>query len=573
MDKQIHNQPLVSAIIIFFNVELYIEEAIESVISQSYGNWELLLCDDGSRDGSTRIAKEYAARYPDRIRYLEHDGHANRGMSATRNLGIRNAKGEFISWLDADDVWLTHKLQSQVAALQAHPEAAMVYNPLRFWYSWSGRREDFHRDFNQRLCVPAGTVLQPPELLTRYLADEHYFPSSVMVRTSILRAVGGYEESFRDEYEDVMANSKICLDYPVICAGESFYKYRQHEGSCCAETRRTGRQRSRYLIFLNKLKAYMESKGKTSGPAWDALQQQLQPYQNKIRYAVSERTTRIRQRIGDVVREAVAIAKRASHRHMPRRAHAWMRAAVRGRTLWPPIGSVHLGDLRRVTPLSHEFGWERGLPVDRYYIERFLARHSSDIEGRVLEIGDREYTTRFGSHKITRSDVLSPVADSEATIVADLSTDLGIPQNAFDCMILTQVFPFMYDVQAGFAGAVRALKPGGIMLLTVPGISQISKGDADRWGDYWRLTEMSVRKLLGQHFDPSDVEIHVDGNVLAATALLHGLAAEDLSSAELDHRDAEYPVIISVRARKPVTVRHDVDVPALVSAPVEESLV
>jgi glycosyltransferase involved in cell wall biosynthesis len=131
------NKALVSVIIIFFNSEKFIREAIESVLDQSYDNWELLLVDDGSTDNSTHIAKEYLTRYPQKVCYLEHDGHQNRGMSATRNLGIINAKGVFISFLDSDDVWLPRYIERQVENLMAHPGAGMVYRPVQYWFSWT----------------------------------------------------------------------------------------------------------------------------------------------------------------------------------------------------------------------------------------------------------------------------------------------------------------------------------------------------------------------------------------------------------------------------------------------------
>src|ERR1700712_5663869 len=120
----------VTAIIIFLNGEKFIAEAIESVLAQSYTDWELMLCDDGSTDGATAIAKQYAEKFPGKIRYLEHPGHENRGMSASRMLGGRNSTGEFVTWLDADDVWTPNKLQRQVEILDANPQAAMVYGPL-----------------------------------------------------------------------------------------------------------------------------------------------------------------------------------------------------------------------------------------------------------------------------------------------------------------------------------------------------------------------------------------------------------------------------------------------------------
>ena len=142
-----NSKPLVSSIVIFLNAEKFIEEAIESIFAQTYNNWELLLVDDGSTDDSTQIALRYAERYPTRVRYLEHPGHQNCGMGASRNLGVRHAKGEYIALLDSDDVWLPHKLQQQVAILDSHTEAGMVYGLSQYWHSWTGKPEDAHRDF------------------------------------------------------------------------------------------------------------------------------------------------------------------------------------------------------------------------------------------------------------------------------------------------------------------------------------------------------------------------------------------------------------------------------------------
>ena len=137
------NKPLVTAITIFLDEERFLEEAIESVFAQTYDCWELLLVDDGSTDRSTEIAQRYLTNYPSRVRYLEHQRHQNRGMSASRNLGVGHARGKYVSYLDGDDIWLPHKLERQVAILESHPEAVMEYGPLQLWYSWTGIPGDF----------------------------------------------------------------------------------------------------------------------------------------------------------------------------------------------------------------------------------------------------------------------------------------------------------------------------------------------------------------------------------------------------------------------------------------------
>jgi len=220
--------------------------------------------------------------------------------------------------------------------------------------------------------------------------------------------------------------------------------------------------------------------------------------------------------------------------------------------VWPPVGWARLGSLRRTTPISRRFGIDRGKPIDRYYIERFLESRREDIRGRVLEIGDATYTRQFGDC-VERAEVLHAVAGNpEATLVGDLTTGEGVPADAFDCMILTQTFHVIYDLHAAVAHTYRALKPGGVLLATLPGISQISRYDMDRWGDYWRLTDRSARRLFESAFLPDGVTVATCGNVLAAVAFLHGLCAEELRPEELDINDPDYQLIITVRAVKPV---------------------
>jgi hypothetical protein len=211
---------------------------------------------------------------------------------------------------------------------------------------------------------------------------------------------------------------------------------------------------------------------------------------------------------------------------------------------------VRWGTLRRVAPISRRFGYDRGTPIDRFYIERFLARHAFDIRGRVLEIGDDAYTKHFGSDRVTRSDVLHAQAGTDVTLVGDLATGAGIPDHVFDCIILTQTLPFIFDVRGAVASCMRSLSPGGVVLATLPGISQVSRYDMDRWGDFWRFTDLSARKIFSEQFGENAVRVECHGNVLAATGLLHGIAAEELSGDELAANDRDYQVLITVRAQR-----------------------
>jgi SAM-dependent methyltransferase len=202
-------------------------------------------------------------------------------------------------------------------------------------------------------------------------------------------------------------------------------------------------------------------------------------------------------------------------------------------------------------PVSRTFGFERGKPVDRWYIERFLAEHAADVRGRVLEVAESTYTGWYGGGDVTTSDVLYASAENpDATVVGDLTTGAGIAEAAFDCFICTQTLQLVYDVRAAVKGTRDLLAPGGVLLCTVPGLSQTSRVDRDRWGDWWRFTSASARRLFAEVYGESNVTVAAHGNALVAASFLYGLAVEELDAAELEHDDDEYEVVVTVRASR-----------------------
>jgi SAM-dependent methyltransferase len=208
-----------------------------------------------------------------------------------------------------------------------------------------------------------------------------------------------------------------------------------------------------------------------------------------------------------------------------------------------------MGDLRRVTPFSREFGFDRGSPVDRRYIEAFLQANAADIRGRVLEIKDRAYTERFGGARVDASDVLDvDPTNAAATLVDDLTTGERLPADAFDCVVLTQTLHLIFDVHAAARTLHRILKPGGVLLLTVPGITPIPRAEAASW--YWSFSDRAAERLFRTAFQGGEVAVETHGNVLAATAFLYGLAERELRDGELDADDPDYPVTVAVRAVK-----------------------
>jgi len=296
-------KPLISGIMIFLNGEKFILEAIASVLAQTYNNWELLLVDDGSTDNSSAIARSYADKYPE-IRYLEHPNHQNRGMSASRNLGIRNAKGDYIAFLDADDIWLPQKLEKQIAILQSHPQAGMVYGATQMWYSWTGNPEDMTRDRYRQLGVKPDTLIQPPTLLPIFSRTQGESPATcgVLIKREVIEAVGGLEESFRAMYEDQAFFAKICLKYPVFIESGCWDKYRQHPDSTCNVALQTGEYNitdmsPSYANYLNWLEGYLIKEKLVNTEVWQALQNVLFSVRHPLIYRIYRRIKRIIQKM------------------------------------------------------------------------------------------------------------------------------------------------------------------------------------------------------------------------------------------------------------------------------------
>jgi SAM-dependent methyltransferase len=235
----------------------------------------------------------------------------------------------------------------------------------------------------------------------------------------------------------------------------------------------------------------------------------------------------------------------------------WLKTQWKTYSVVPPLGKVRLGHIGRLTPISSCWGIDRGQPIDRYYIENFLNRHSSDIQGQVLEIGDNGYTKVFGGDRVTKSDVLHAIEDNpKATIVGDLADAPQIPSDTFDCFILTQTLQYLYDVRSAVKTIYRILKPGGVLLATLPNLTPIlDPGKDDKsWGSscwYWGFTNASAQRLFFETFPKENIQVETYGNVLVATAFLQGLSSQELNSKELNYRDPSYQVLITVRAVKP----------------------
>jgi glycosyltransferase involved in cell wall biosynthesis len=255
---------LVTVITCFYNEEAYLAEAVNSVLAQNYTHWELLLVDDGSTDNSTAIAKNYASANPEKIFYLSHDSHENKGLSASRNLGINHAKGSMLCFLDADDIYLPEKINAQLKLLNINPEADMVMEATLYWYNWNNPLQG-------NPVIPIGAtenqLYHPPALmLALYPLGNGQAPctSSFMARKKAVEKVGGFESSFTGPmqlYEDQGFFSKMYLTSTIFISAECHSQYRQRQESIVYRVKREGHYQKVRKFYLRWLQQYLNVSG------------------------------------------------------------------------------------------------------------------------------------------------------------------------------------------------------------------------------------------------------------------------------------------------------------------------
>ena len=399
-------------------------------------------------------------------------------MAAARNAGLAAIDASYVVFLDADDRLEPPAIEAGLACFARAPDSGFVYGGHRY-IDVDGQE--------------IGERFEPPgerpylHLLRGNFIGMH---GSVMYRRDCLIAAGGFDERLR-RCEDYDVYLRMARRYPVTGYPDLVAAYRLHGKNMSADHGAMLHS----ALDVHARHAPSAAEDLTAREAWAEGRRRWRRC-----YAEEMAAARYRDRqqggtLSASLPELVGIAA-ASPRVAVLQAFGGIRrriAAVlpgrlrerllRGRERVPAVGRVRFGDLHRLTPISQCFGFDRGLPVDRYYIERFLARHASEIVGRVLEIGDDTYTRRFGGSRVSRSDVLHVHhGNPRATFVGDLTDADVLPEAAFDCIVLTQTLQLIYDVPLAIARIHRALAPGGVVLVTAPGISQIDRGE---WGKTW----------------------------------------------------------------------------------------
>ena len=502
--------PLVSVVVVCYNQAQYLREAVESALAQRYQPVEILVVDDGSTDETAMVAATFH-----QIHYIPQ---SNRGLAAARNTGLGHSSGEYIVFLDADDRLLPEALQEGMDCFERFPECGFVSGAYRNVFSDGS---------------PAQT--DPPQ----FVEADHYcrmlqgnyigMHAAVLYRRETIAAAGGFRETLR-ACEDYELYLRIARQWPVRVHSGVVAEYRQHD---------TNMSKDRAMMLESALSVLdLERRQVRDRRQRNALRRGRRVWKDYYGTLLLDDWKRSR-RIGELARIV---------RLCPRQALVFAANAIAQRL---PRRRIRFGSFRKLNPVSRRFGFDRGQPIDRYYIEAFLAVHADAVTGCVLEIGDDTYSRQFGAARVTRQEILHVVPGHPGTtIIADLSDAPEIPSAHFDCIILTQTMHYIFDLRAAVATLYRVLKPGGMLLVTLPGISQICRDQSNRESDCWRFTASSAARLFGGRFGSENVTVCTYGNVLTSIAFLQGLSSEDLTRDELNHRDPDYQLTIAVAARK-----------------------
>jgi glycosyltransferase involved in cell wall biosynthesis len=522
---------LVTVVVTCYNQGRFLPESIGSLLSQTRRPDEILLVDDGSTDNT----RDQVRRFPEVI-YIRQD---NAGLAAARNTGLRRSRGDLLVFLDADDRLVSQALEAGLDDFAAHPECAFVFGAFR-------KIDASGKPLAERAAMRR---LGEDAYLGLLRNNKICMHATAMFRRRALEAVGGYDTSL-PACEDYDLYLKIARRFPAHQHARLVAEYRMHPGQMSVRLRMMLNSAKRVLLAQRK---FVRENRIYTRAIKTGIKNFEECYGNLMLDRVKEdwRMGRRKEVLAGLWRLLRDTGHRARYWSLIRK-HAPRLLGVRdsfGRLL--PTRAVRFGDFRRLVPFSREFGFDRGTPVDRFYIDWFLSCCEADIRGRVLEIGDNSYTKRFGGNRVTHSDVLHvQEGNPQATFIGDLTSAEHIPSDVFDCIILTQTLHLIYDMKAAMRTLYRILKPGGVLLATVPGISQLERGLwKDAW--YWSLTILSTRRLAEEAFPRENVEVESHGNVLAATAFLMGLAAEELDWSELEHRDPLYQLLVTLRAAKP----------------------
>ena len=536
-DKISDGDASVTVVVTTYNHAHYLHEALESVFRQVRVPDEVIVVDDGSTDNP----EEVTALYP-RVRLIRQK---NQGLSAARNTGLFAARGTYVLFLDADDRLTPIALATHLDRFARHPGCAFVYAAHRIFGAVPGGAEDIR-------LHEAGR-----DAYARFLeANQVGMHATVLYRRTILAAIGGYDRSLK-ACEDYDVYLRLTREHQVAYGPEIVAEYRYHGSNMSGDLAlmlRSGEAVLEKQKEWASTKPHWEEARRRGLKRWTTYFAAMTLGKARAQHSTGVPTLKIVRRAMPMVVKAPGVMARIAVERGSRKSAAMARARFPQVFRWAStaVGRArHAGfALRGTGPVSKNFGFERGRPIDRRYIENFLAAHADRIRGSVLEIGDTTYTNAFGAGRVVSAEAFHRFPDREGAVYwGDLSGENNLPDARFDCIVFTQTLHLIFDMPKAIRALHRALRPGGSLLITVPWISPIDRGEwRDDW--YWSISQQALRRLLSGPFAPDDVELDFYGNTLAASAFLYGFADHEVSPRQLDKKDPCSPVIVAAAARK-----------------------
>lgn len=544
MAMQMKNDgPVVSVIITCYNHGEFLQHAVESVLGQSYRNLDVIVVDDGSTDNTGQVARTFT-----RVRYV---CQVNSGLAAARNRGLAESRGKYIVFLDADDFLYENAIEVNLRYMEADPSLAFVSGAHEKVDQWGYPLDD----------------QEQPEVVTtdhyRRLLRGNYIGMHAAVMYARWVFVHVLFDQALPACEDYDLYFRIARDFPIDSHGHKVAAYRMHGSNMSGNlvmmyntVMEVCRRQAPYLTspgdreaFHDGLKIWGEYyASRLFHLLWNGLDQNpALPSWAEARILALEMPRKLAVL---VMKRTIIVARSWLKVHLSDNVLRQLHKNGLYQEYTPVAGKIDMGDLDRATPFSEDFGFDRGGAIDRFYIERFIRENAAHIRGNVLEVGDNEYTLKYGDGLVSRSDILHVDSSNvRATYVGDITNIPEIPSARFDCIIFTQTLHLIYDFEKALLTCYRILKPGGALLLTVPGISNIDRG---AWKDYWlwSFTVAAMNRLMKETFNGSSVEIRSYGNVLVAAAFLYGIGLPEIDEGSLLHNDPSYPLIVSVRAVK-----------------------
>jgi glycosyltransferase involved in cell wall biosynthesis len=533
-------QPKVSVIITCYNHGAFLAEAIESVLRQTYQPIEIVVVDDGSGDNTREVCK----RFPS-AKYVYQE---NAGLSAARNKGVTKSVGKFLVFLDADDWLYPDAIAINLNYLKRSKHCSFVSGGHNKVDAWGYTIDEEHK-----------------------VVDKNHYCELLQGNYIGMHAAVMYHRIVFTEFQ-FDTSLQACEDYDLYLRIARKYSVCSHEHKIAAYRIHSSNMSANNVMMLKNVLAVLQRQK-------DVITVQEKPYyENGIKiwteYYCNKMFESLKSRANDIkhwpngseflalarydlkklgkflVKKGLSATVAILKTKLPDTVLKSLHEAGLYRQYIPAPGKVQVGDFERLTPFSTDFGFDRGGAIDRYFIEKFIDENRDRVRGSVLEIGDNEYTLRYGRSLVSKSDILHIDASNEkATFVGDITNVPQIPSGNFDCIIFTQTLHLIYDFKKALETCYRILKPGGCLLLTVPGITPIDKGP---WKDYWlwSFTDSAMKRVMQETFNGSELEVKAHGNVHVASAFLYGMGLGEIATKALEYNDPSYQVIVTVKAIK-----------------------